>query len=286
MKVSTIIPYYCHGESIGRAVASVWNQTKRPHEIIIVDDGSPEKEAAALKHLAETYPADTLKIIRLPFNQGPGRARNVGWSKAMGDYVAFLDADDIWHPQKNALQLQLIGSHSECHGICGGSAFVKTSSEIESGLMNAKLYRLRPIDLLLHNPVSTRTVMLRRDFQLRFAEHKKNSEDYQLFLTAVLMGFNLYFCYTKVAYRFKAEYGEDGLSGKLRSAHKGHVDSLQRVKDLGLISQTLYLLLRTLAQAKYYRRRLFVRFGLNRREENFGIFLKQYIPFFRFTSNG
>ena len=282
MKVSAIIPYYCHGESIGRAVASVWNQTKRPHEIIIIDDGSPEKEATALKVLADTYPADTLKIIRLPFNQGPGRARNIGWSEAVGDYVAFLDADDIWHPQKIELQLQLIGSHPECHGICGGTAFIKTSSEIENGLMNARHYRLRPIDLLLHNPVSTRTVMLRRDIKLRFAEHKKNSEDYQLFLTAVLMGFNLYYCNTQLAYCFKAEYGEDGLSAKLLSAHEGHVDSLRRVKDLGLISQPFYFLLRLLAQAKYYRRRLFVRLGLNRREETIGILLKRYIPFFRF----
>jgi glycosyltransferase involved in cell wall biosynthesis len=62
MKVSTIIPYYRHGTSIARAVASVWNQTIRPHEIIIVDDGTPEKEAAALKHLAETYPAGALSF--------------------------------------------------------------------------------------------------------------------------------------------------------------------------------------------------------------------------------
>jgi glycosyltransferase involved in cell wall biosynthesis len=282
MKVSTIIPYYCHGTSIGRAVASVWNQTIRPYEIIIVDDGTPEKEAVALEHLAEIYPADTLKIIRLPFNQGPGKARNIGWSEARGDCVAFLDADDIWHPQKIALQLQVIGSHSECHGICGGTAFARSSSEIEYGRMDSRLYRLRPIDLLLHNPVSTRTVMLRRDFKLRFAEHKKNSEDYQLFLTAVLMGFNLYFCNTKLAYCFKAEYGEDGLSASLQSAHKGHVDSLQRVKNQGLISPALYLLLRLLAQAKHYRRRLFVHLGINRREEPFGIFLKKYIPFFRF----
>jgi glycosyltransferase involved in cell wall biosynthesis len=282
MRVSTIIPYYCHGASIGRAVASVWHQTIRPYEIIIVDDGTPEKEAAALKHLAETYPAHTLKIIRLPFNQGPGRARNIGWSKAMGDYVAFLDADDTWHPQKIALQLQLMGRHSEYHGICGGTAFVDTFSEIEYGLMDSRLYRLRPIDLLLHNPVSTRTVMLRRDFQLRFAEHKKNSEDYQLYLTAVLMGFNLYFFNAKLAYCFKAEYGEEGLGANLKSAHKGHVDTLERVKGQGLISPALFLLLRLLAQLKHYRRRLFVRLGINRREQPFGIFFKKYIPFFRF----
>ena len=281
MKVSTIIPYYCHGESIGRAVASVWNQTIRPHEIIIVDDGSPEEEAAALKHLAETYPADMLKIIRLSFNQGPGRARNIGWSEATGDYVAFLDADDIWHPQKIALQLKLIG-YSKGHGICGGTGFLEAFSEIEAELMPPRLYRLRPIDLLLHNPVSTGTVMLRRDFQLRFAEHKKNSEDYQLFLTAVLMGFNLYYCSAKLAYCFKAEYGEAGLSAKLESAHKGHMDSLKRVKDQGLIPPVLYLLLQLLAQVKHYRRRLFVRLGIHRRREPFGIFLKKYIPFFRF----
>lgn len=282
MKVSTIIPYYCHGASIGRAVASVWNQTIRPHEIIIVDDGTPEKEAAALIQLAEIYPADTLKIIRLHRNQGPGRARNIGWSIAVGEYVSFLDADDTWHPQKIALQLQLIGHHSECHGICGGTALGDTSSDIDYDLMDSRHYRLRPIDLLLHNPVSTRTVMLRRDLKLRFAEHKRNSEDYQLYLTAVLMGFNLYYYNAKLAYYFKAEYGEDGLSAKLESAHKGHVDTLVQVKSQGLISPALYILLRLFAQLKHYRRRLFVRLGINRREEPFGIFLKKYIPFFRF----
>ena len=282
MKVSTVIPYFGDGASIGRAVESVWKQTLRPEEIIIVNDGSPEKADAVLRSLVEAYPPGILRICHLGANQGPGRARNIGWSYARGEYVALLDADDIWHPQKIELQLRWFRQHPETHLLCGGTSLVDPSSQVDYSTMDLRFFKLRPIDLLIHNPISTRTVMLRRDIGLRFAEHKRNSEDYQLYLTAVLKGYNLYYCDAKLAYCFKAEFGEGGLSARLEAAHRGHVDTLQQVYRQGLISHLMYLALRLFAQLKHFRRGLFVRLGLNRQDEPMGIGLKRYIPFFRF----
>jgi len=280
MKVSAIIPFYRHAACIERAVDSVWKQTVRPEETIIVNDGSTSAGSSALKRLAHTY--EGLKIVDLDTNMGPGKARNVGWDFARGDYLAFLDADDTWHPQKTAVQLEWFRRHPDAHLICGESVFIQSASQVERDIAPCSCYQLRPIDLLLHNPVSTRTVMLRKDIDLRFAEHKRNSEDYQLYLTAVLKDFKFYFCQARLAYCFKSEFGDGGLSARLAPAHRGHVDTLRRIRIQGLMPPHLYLTLRLLAQLKYYRRRLFVRLGINRRTKPMGLALKPYIPFFRF----
>ena len=263
-------------------MASVWRQTVRPGEIIIVDDGTSSKEAAVLGRLADAYPSDRVRIIKLAANQGPGRARNIGWLSAKGDLIAFLDADDIWHPQKIEIQLKWFRRYPQAHLLCGETAYITSEAQIDYNINRSRLFQLRPVDLLLHNPVSTRTVMLRRTMNLRFAEHKDNSEDYQLYLTAVLKGFNLFYCQSRLAYCFKPEFGDKGLSARLGSAHRGHVDTLQQVRRQGLISPSLYIALRFFAQLKHYRRYLFLRLGINKRKVPLGIFLKRYIPFFRF----
>jgi glycosyltransferase involved in cell wall biosynthesis len=286
LKVSAIIPYYRHGASIERAVASAWQQTTRPDEIIVVNDGSSADAFPALKHLANSYPADVLRIIHMSTNQGPGRARNVGWQSAKGEYLAFLDADDVWHPQKIELQLDLFRRHPEADLICSESLFIDSLSSIDQDLKPCRFYALRPIDLLVHNPVSTRTVILRRSIDLRFAEHKKNSEDYQLYLTAVLRGLKLYYVEADLAFCFKSEFGDNGLSAQLESAHRGHVDTLRQIRQQGLVSPPLYFVLRMFAQLKHCRRHLFLTLGLNKMKRPLGLAAKRYIPYFRFKSLG
>ena len=94
MHVSCIIPCYNAERFLGEAIESVIAQTLCPAEIIVIDDGSTDGSAA----VAARY-ADRVEYLRQE-NAGPAAARNRGVELTHGNYVAFLDADDLWHPEK------------------------------------------------------------------------------------------------------------------------------------------------------------------------------------------
>src|SRR5580704_7792987 len=120
--VSVIIPYYKARHTIARAVESALGQTVRPHEILIVDDGSPDDAASAIKQFGSS-----VTLIHKP-NGGAASARNLGIEHAQGEWVAFLDADDYWEPFR--LERQLVVS--EGVGVIGGRWFEEHPGERRS----------------------------------------------------------------------------------------------------------------------------------------------------------
>lgn len=98
--VSVVIPVYNGADYILEAIDSVRNQTFRASEIIVVDDGSTDGTPEKVKSL----PGVTLVVQA---NRGPSAARNRGASVASGDWIAFLDADDLWYPEKLKIQSEL-----------------------------------------------------------------------------------------------------------------------------------------------------------------------------------
>ena len=98
-RVSVVIPTFNYGRWVAEAVDSALQQTLPPLEVIVVDDGSTDETAAVLAAYG-----DRIRLIRQT-NQGPAMARNAGIAAARGDYVAFLDADDVWKPRKLELQM-------------------------------------------------------------------------------------------------------------------------------------------------------------------------------------
>jgi glycosyltransferase involved in cell wall biosynthesis len=99
MKISVIIPAYNAERFISEAIQSCLNQTFAPHEIIVVDDGSSDRTA----EIAESY-APLVNVIRLEKNVGVAEARNRAIKASTGDWIAFLDADDYFLPEKLELQ--------------------------------------------------------------------------------------------------------------------------------------------------------------------------------------
>ena len=97
--VSVVIPTYNYGRYLATAIESALAQTFVPLEVIVVDDGSTDDTPQIL----ETF-GNRIQTIR-QLNQGAGAARNTGIAAARGEYVAFLDSDDIWKPRK--LQMQI-----------------------------------------------------------------------------------------------------------------------------------------------------------------------------------
>ena len=105
MSISVIIPTYNRCEFVLKALASVTKQSLAPHEIIVVDDGSIDDTGAAIR---ARFPQ---VIILSQANCGVSAARNLGIKRASGQWIALLDSDDQWHPQKLELQFKRA---SEC----------------------------------------------------------------------------------------------------------------------------------------------------------------------------
>jgi glycosyltransferase involved in cell wall biosynthesis len=101
VSVSAVIPAYNAELSISGAIESIIAQTHEIAEIIVVDDGSTDRTAEVAAGLPRT------RVIRRP-NGGPGAARNTGIHAASGEWIAFLDSDDIWMPRKTEIQLECV----------------------------------------------------------------------------------------------------------------------------------------------------------------------------------
>ncbi len=109
--VSCVVPVYNGEKFLGEAIDSIQAQTYRPIEIIVIDDGSTDGTAQVI----ERY-RDRIKSARQE-NAGAPTARNHGVRLAGGEFVAFLDADDLWHERKLELQIELLTARPEI-GYC------------------------------------------------------------------------------------------------------------------------------------------------------------------------
>ena len=103
--VSIVIPTFNRKQLIFQALDSVARQTFRALEVIVVDDCSSDGTVDALRAASFPFP---LEVITMPVNGGPAPARNAGILAAKGKYIAFLDSDDAWLPEKLERQLALL----------------------------------------------------------------------------------------------------------------------------------------------------------------------------------
>ena len=109
-RVSIVIPTYNRADLVRQAVASVIAQSWQDWELIVVDDGSNDETVAALEALGE----QRLRVLAEPHCGHVARLRNIGAKAARGEYLAFLDADDVWLPQKLELQLRALAGRPGC----------------------------------------------------------------------------------------------------------------------------------------------------------------------------
>lgn len=106
--VTAVIPTYERAETIGRAIESALAQSYRDLEVIVVDDASADHTADVVRGVD----SDRVRYVQLDQNVGGGAARNVGVESARGDYVAFLDSDDVWLPSHLEDSLQILRDES------------------------------------------------------------------------------------------------------------------------------------------------------------------------------
>ena len=136
--VSVIIPTYNSGPFVTETIDSVLCQTHPHREIIVVDDGSTDDTPARVRHYGSK-----ISYIRQS-NAGVGAARNIGIRAASGDYLAFLDSDDLWLPEKLEVQLAVAARYPDSGLIaCDGEYFDGTTTLARHLLVGPTARRLR-----------------------------------------------------------------------------------------------------------------------------------------------
>ncbi len=189
-RVSVVIPAHNSAATLGRALDSVLGQTLPPLETIVVDDCSSDDTVA----LAQTYAQHGVRVVALTERSGAAGARNAGIVAAAGDYIAFLDSDDEWLPEKMARQMPLLESNARVTFVsCCSNLFAPDGRDL------GDTYRgHRPTTgieawkaLLDTNFVATPTVVARREKLLslgNFDRSLKIGEDQDMWIRLALAG--------------------------------------------------------------------------------------------------
>jgi glycosyltransferase involved in cell wall biosynthesis len=254
--VSTIIPCYRCSQTIDRAIDSVAKQTLLPAEVIIVDDGSDDSTLELLLQFQRDYGKDWIKVIALEDNRGVSIARNTAWNMASHDYIAFLDADEAWHPEKIAVQYSWMLHHPEV--VLSGHDSVR----IEAGYQfnhkaiprDIKFSLVSKNQLLISNVFSTSCVMLKRNIKQRFSPYIKSSEDYLLWLEIILKGEKAAVINFSGTYYFKNLFGESGLTKNIFYLQENEVRIYRELWKSSSINLVEWYVLFLWSLAKHYRR--------------------------------
>ena len=178
--VSVVIPTYNTGHLVGEAIDSVLAQTVAPFEVIVVDDGSVDGTGERLVAYGSR--------VRYVFqeNQGVAAARNLGVRLATSELIAFLDADDVWHPRKLELQLAAMAENPAL-GILGTQYFAWPAPAFPKveGPDRAAVVEVPWVRLAVRNQFGTSSILCPRSILARvgpFDTNLQGPEDYDLWL--------------------------------------------------------------------------------------------------------
>ena len=192
-RVSVVIPTYNCAKFLGRTIDSALRQTYRDFEIIVVDDGSTDGTQALIAAYEES--------IRYVYqtNQGASAARNAALSRASGEFIAYLDADDLWLPDKLSRQVEFLDAHSNCGFVHTDVSVIDEQDTVLHACFNRDTKRTIPQgqcvrDLLLRSHIQTLTVVERRtafDDAGKFDPRLPVAQDYLHWIGVGLQGYGV-----------------------------------------------------------------------------------------------
>lgn len=134
--ISIVVPVYNAEKYIEYTIDTVAAQTYKDWELILVDDCGPDNSAQIIEEYIEKHPEYNIRLIRQEQNAGAAQARNRGIAEAKGRYIAFLDADDIWYPEKLEHEMQFMEKHE------AGFVFCAYEFGDENGVPTGKVVRV------------------------------------------------------------------------------------------------------------------------------------------------
>lgn len=178
--ISVIMPCYNSERHIGQSIISVINQTYSNWELLVVDDGSKDGSAHTAESLARFD--SRIRVIRLGRNRGVAAARNKGLEIANGDYICFLDSDDLWEPGKLQAQLEFMQSNGCTVSHMDYLRFRDDGSDV-------RRVRGKPVvafeDLLKTNHIGNLTAMAKASVTRNIRFENVGHEDYVFWLNVL-----------------------------------------------------------------------------------------------------
>jgi len=190
--ISVIIPLYNAEKYIAETIQSVINQTYTNWELLVVDDCSTDTSRDIVREYESKD--NRIKLIESESNfGGPARPRNIGLENVKGEYIAFLDADDVWLPQKLDKQLKFLRANPNmdiCHTLAN---VINENSEPQGFFDNQKAYnKLKPFisqkNILFYmNNININSTLMRSNSELKFEEDKNliAVEDWNLWIKLI-----------------------------------------------------------------------------------------------------
>ena len=150
--ISIVMPTYNAAKFIHQTIQSVLNQSLSDFEYLILDDGSSDRSLAIAREYA--LGDRRIQVFSHP-NQGVSATRNRGIKLARGSFIAFLDADDIWFPDKLAAHVEHFQANPNLAVSFSRVEFMTLNGEPTGQVSTSRLFHLKPEDFLYENPTST-----------------------------------------------------------------------------------------------------------------------------------
>lgn len=181
--ISVIVPVYNHAHTLKRSIESIFNQTYRPLEVIVVNDGSTDNFEEVVKdclHLTDErcIGAGSILSVISQENSGAPVARNRGFASSKGDYVIFWDADTLAHPQMLQKMFAYLQKHPDAS---------YAYSQFKFGWKRIKSQHFDADKLKQVNYIDVTSLIRRADFP-KFDESLKRFQDWDLWLTMLEQG--------------------------------------------------------------------------------------------------
>ncbi len=213
---SVVIPAYNSGNHIAGTLLSVFNQTYENYQIIVSDDGSTDDTIAVVKEVFGRFPGKAARLL-INAHEGPGAARNKGIGAAMYEWIAFLDSDDIWLPQKLQKVAEIIDKNRETNVICHNEIMGKKTGNVVYDYANAYNKKVHPfLSFYRRNTLSPSTTTVKKELLVRagmFDVTLYSAQDYDLWLRLAMLQ-DLKIAYTEDALSLVIER-EDSISSNI-----------------------------------------------------------------------
>lgn len=210
--ISIVIPFYKAEAFFEDALQSILSQSHAPAEIIVVVDG----DTATARRFFSNLRCSQLHVAFLAENRGAGAARNEGARLASSEWIAFMDADDLWKPQKLERQLAYLAAN-EAMVACHTGVEVFNEAGQTAAVYVDKTCPLLLTDLLLHgSQIVPSSFMMRREVFLHsqgFDESFRTSEDYEFSIRLVSSGYLIGFVPEALTRLRRADQGNLSSSG-------------------------------------------------------------------------
>ena len=194
--ISIVLPTYNHAKLIGNAIKSIINQSYKKWELIIIDNNSTDNTSKVISE----FKSDKIKVFKINNNGVIATSRNFGIKKSTGEWIAFIDSDDIWYSNKLSIVVSFITIHKDHHVFCHDEIMnnlkTKTKKKLFYGPSTKNLYSTM---LKYGNKLSTSSTVISKNYieskNLLFREDLNliTVEDYDFWLLLARSNANFYF---------------------------------------------------------------------------------------------